>query len=106
MQARREKGHLSHENKLYLVFFILTCLCYCSWSADADTWYGEDADEEWIPSGSLNIMNKTAVSSWDSKNSFCHEEDGIGGKHRQHRSFLSEGQDFGFQSLDQKHNEV
>ncbi|XP_039183594.1 mucin-2-like isoform X2 [Crotalus tigris] len=36
-----------------------------SWSADADTWYGEDADEEWIPSGSLNIMNKTAVSSWD-----------------------------------------
>ncbi|KAL7976994.1 hypothetical protein Chor_008943 [Crotalus horridus] len=77
-----------------------------SWSADADTWYGEDADEEWIPSGSLNIMNKTAVSSWDSKNSFCHEEDGTGGKTRQHRSFLSEGQDFGFQSLDQKYDEV
>ncbi|KAM6452172.1 mucin-3A-like [Liasis olivaceus] len=34
-------------------------------SADADIWYGQDADEEWIPSGDLNIMNKAAVSSWD-----------------------------------------
>ncbi|XP_026573116.1 mucin-12-like [Pseudonaja textilis] len=36
-----------------------------SWSADADIWYGEDADEEWVPSGGLNIMNTTAASSWD-----------------------------------------
>ncbi|KAG8139797.1 hypothetical protein E2320_002553, partial [Naja naja] len=36
-----------------------------SWSADAEIWYGEDADEEWIRSGGLNIMNRTAASSWD-----------------------------------------
>ncbi|XP_063156516.1 mucin-3A-like isoform X2 [Candoia aspera] len=36
-----------------------------SWSVDADIWYGQDTDEEWIPSGGLNIMNKASVSSWD-----------------------------------------
>ncbi|XP_070584371.1 mucin-12-like [Erythrolamprus reginae] len=39
-----------------------------SWSVDGDTWCGEDADEEWIPPGGLNIMNKTVASSWDEAN--------------------------------------
>ncbi|KAG8139801.1 hypothetical protein E2320_002549, partial [Naja naja] len=45
------------------------------WFDDAEVWYGQETEEEWIPSSSLTIMNKAAVSSWNGNNSFYHEGD-------------------------------
>ncbi|XP_026576725.1 mucin-17-like, partial [Pseudonaja textilis] len=35
------------------------------WFDDAEVWYGQETEEQWIPSSSLTIMNKSAVSSWN-----------------------------------------
>ncbi|XP_015746011.1 mucin-12-like isoform X1 [Python bivittatus] len=58
---------------LFVVSIILTVLLIRakrkksreSWSVDAGIWYGQEGEEEWIPSGGLGIMNKASVSSWD-----------------------------------------
>ncbi|KAM6448783.1 mucin-3A-like [Liasis olivaceus] len=35
------------------------------WFDDSEVWYGQDTEEEWIPSAGLTIMNEPAVSSWN-----------------------------------------